>query len=90
MGIARDTVEFLNQTGHDAVHLYERALTRLSDWEIIEIARNEMRIVLTNDLDFGDLMAAGKDALPSVIVFRLRNMRPENVNIHRIGFESDR
>jgi predicted nuclease of predicted toxin-antitoxin system len=28
------------------------------------------------------LVAASQDDLPSVVVFRLRNMRPENVNRH--------
>jgi len=34
---------------------------------------------LTHDLDFGDLLAASGAGLPSVVIFRLRNMRPENV-----------
>lgn len=32
-----------------------------------------------HDLDFPALMAASGSRSPSVIVFRLRNMRPENV-----------
>jgi predicted nuclease of predicted toxin-antitoxin system len=38
--------------------------------------------LLTHDLDFGELIAASGVRLPSVIVFRLRNMRPEGVNSH--------
>jgi predicted nuclease of predicted toxin-antitoxin system len=32
------------------------------------------------DIDFGDLMAASSGICPSVIIFRLENERPENVN----------
>lgn len=43
-------------------------------------AREEGCILLTHDLDFGDLLAASGADLPSVVIFRLRNMRPEHVN----------
>jgi predicted nuclease of predicted toxin-antitoxin system len=35
-----------------------------------------------HDLDFPLLMAASGSRSPSVIVFRLRNMRPENVLVY--------
>ena len=35
--------------------------------------------MLTSDLDFGELLALSRAGLPSVIVFRLKDMRPENV-----------
>ena len=40
---------------------------------------------LTHDLDFGGLVAASGAKLPSVIIFRLRNMRPEQVNRYLQG-----
>lgn len=40
----------------------------------------EERIVLTHDLDFGELVAASRARLPSVITFRLRNMAADHVN----------
>ena len=43
-------------------------------------ARLEGRVLLTHDLDFGELLAASSAELPSVIIFRLQNMRPEQVN----------
>jgi predicted nuclease of predicted toxin-antitoxin system len=36
-------------------------------------------VVLTFDLDFGDLLAAGGNATPSVILFRMRNQTPAAV-----------
>lgn len=37
-------------------------------------------MILTFDLDFGDLLAAGAHRLPSVILFRLRDQTPNSVN----------
>jgi len=80
MGISPRTVGFLRKKGFDAVHLSEQGLYRMEDSAILNKAREEGRILLTHDLDFGEMMAASHAQLPSVIVFRLRNMRPENVN----------
>ena len=80
MGISPRTVAFLRSQGHDAVHLHEQGLDRLEDPAILEKARNEGRVLLTHDLDFGELLAAAGTALPSVVIFRLQNIRPERVN----------
>lgn len=82
IGISTKAVAVLRTQGYDAIHLIEEQLERLSDEQIILKARVEDRIVLTHDLDFGDLMAASGDTLPSIIIFRLPDMRPNNVNAH--------
>ncbi len=80
MGISPKTVAFLQGLGHAAEHLHHQELDRLPDSAILDKARNEGRILLTHDLDFGELLAASGTQLPSVIIFRLRNMHPERVN----------
>jgi len=85
MGISPKTVAFLQGIGYDAIHLRDQGLDRLPDTTILEKARNEGLILLTHDLDFGELIAASGAKLPSVISFRLRNMRPERVNVHLLG-----
>jgi predicted nuclease of predicted toxin-antitoxin system len=82
MGIFLRTIALLRDLGHDASHLYEQGLGRLSDPDILRKARDEGRVLLTHDLDFGELMAASGANLPSVVVFRLRDMRPDGVNAH--------
>ena len=82
MGISLDVIAWLRDSGHDADHLAERQLHKSSDSEIVELARRENRIVLTHDLDFGYLMAVSQYQLPSVIIFRLSDMRPTNVVKH--------
>ncbi len=80
MGVSPRSVAFLRSLGHDAIHLHDERLDRLSDADILSKALNESRIVLTHDLDFGELMAASQAHLPSVIIFRLRNMAADSVN----------
>jgi predicted nuclease of predicted toxin-antitoxin system len=82
MGISPRTAEYLRGLGHNAVHLVEQHLHRLPDPQIIEKARSENRIILTHDLDFGSLMAASRQQLPSIIIFRLTSMRPENIHVY--------
>ena len=60
--------------------MQDKGLSRAKDSEILRIARSEGRIVLTMDLDFGALLAADKEHLPSVIIFRLEYNQPQNVN----------
>lgn len=82
MGLARSTGQFLRSEGHDAIHLRDLGLQRMSDEKIIEKAIAEDRIILTHDLDFSRLVAVGQSRLPSVITFRLKDMRPIQVNAY--------
>lgn len=82
IGISPDTVKFLRDLGYEVVHLHEEGLDRLPDPDILRKARREGYVLLTSDLDFGELLAHGGEALPSVVIFRLSNMRPESVNRH--------
>jgi len=85
MGISPNTVAMLRGLGYDALHLHEQGLDRLQDPLILQKARDEGRILLTHDLDFGELIAASGARLPTIVVFRLRNMRPERVNRYLDG-----
>jgi predicted nuclease of predicted toxin-antitoxin system len=80
MGLAQSTVAFLRAQGHDAVHLRDQGLQQLEDVEIVQKARAEGRVILTHDLDFGRIVALGGTRVPSVITFRLGDMRPSQMN----------
>ncbi len=80
MGISPKTVAMLRDLGHDAVHLHEQGLNTLQDEDILAKALRERRNLLTHDLDFAELVATGGTELPGVVVFRLRNMSPINVD----------
>jgi predicted nuclease of predicted toxin-antitoxin system len=82
MGISPDTVKFLRGLGYEVAHLHEEGLDRLPDTDILRKARREGCVLLTSDLDFGELLAHSGETLPSVVIFRLSNMRPESINQH--------
>jgi predicted nuclease of predicted toxin-antitoxin system len=63
---------------------------RLPDTEILEKAMQEERVVLTFDLDFGDLLAIGGQNFPSVVIFRLRNETPSFVTAKLVDVLSRR
>ena len=79
-GISPRTVKFLREQGHDVVHVRDIGMQRAKDAEILELARTQDRIVLTFDLDFGDLLALGLSDKPSTIIFRLDVETAESVN----------
>jgi len=76
MGVSHTTVEALRAAHHHAVHLRDEGLIRLPDPEIAVKAVAEDRIVLTFDLDFGDILATAGSEGPSVVIFRLRDQTP--------------
>ena len=80
MGISQSTINWLIKKGYDATHIRNEGLQRISDSEIITKARKEERIILTCDLDFGHIMAVAGEVCPSIIIFRLENEKPENIN----------
>lgn len=79
MGVALRIVQWLREKGHDAIHLREQNLHRLPDIEIFEKAYAENRIILTFDLDFGEILALSGGKQVSVILFRLHNTRTLHV-----------
>jgi len=60
MGVSLTTVEALRAANHDAVHLRDEGLICLPDPDIVAKALAESRIVLTFDLDFGDILAVAR------------------------------
>ena len=84
------TVRALRSYGHEVVHLSEEHLERLLDSAILEKARQEERLVLTFDLDFGELLATGGHALPSVILLGRRDQTPPSVISRLLEMSSER
>lgn len=68
-------VSWLNSHGHDATHLRDEGLQRLPNGGIFEKAIAESRVVVTFDLDFGEIVALCRGLKAGVILFRLRNTR---------------
>jgi predicted nuclease of predicted toxin-antitoxin system len=79
MGVSTRVVEWLRNNGHDAKHLREEGLHRMPNGEIFTKAIHEDRIIITFDLDFGEIVALSKGKRASVILFRLHNTRTSHL-----------
>ena len=79
MGVSTGVVEWLRKEGHDAKHLRDERLHRMPNGEIFIKAVDENRIIITFDLDFGEIVALAKGEKTSVILFRLHNTRTSHL-----------
>ena len=79
MGVSMAVVHWLRSQGHDALHLREHDLQRAGDAEVFAKAVAEQRVILTFDLDFGEIAALSQGRKASVVLFRLANARSANV-----------
>jgi len=79
MGISRRVTEWLKSSGHDVLHLADEHLQQMPNGEIFLKAARESRIVLTFDLDFGEILALVGEQFVSVVLFRLHNTRTAHV-----------
>jgi predicted nuclease of predicted toxin-antitoxin system len=71
---------FLVSAGFEAVHWSRVGAATAPDTEIMAFARTNGFIVLTQDLDFGEILASTQGEKPSVL-----QIRAEDLNLHAIG-----
>lgn len=67
------SADVFNQAGHDASSVYEQALTGSPDDKLVQICREEERVLVTLDLDFSDIRAYPPDRYSGIIVLRLQH-----------------
>ncbi len=79
MNISPQTVESLRRRGWDIVRVSNLLPFDSTDQEILELARREEMIVITQDLDFSMLLALGGYHRPSLITLRLSVSDPEMI-----------
>ena len=78
--ISPRTVDFLRSLGHDTVRVSDALTPEAADEETIAEAEQDRRIILTQDLDFSDIVALSRRTAPSVVSLRLASSRIETVN----------
>jgi len=79
MGVDQRVVDWLREQGHEVAHLRDEGLHRMADEDVFAKAIAEDRIVLTFDLDFGEIAALSRGRKASVVLFRLHNTRTPHV-----------
>jgi predicted nuclease of predicted toxin-antitoxin system len=77
--------EYLKSAGHEAVHWSDVGHVQASDREICAYAREHNYIVLTNDLDFPQILANTRDSGPSVVLLRGEPLVPEERGASLLG-----
>jgi predicted nuclease of predicted toxin-antitoxin system len=78
-GLPRSAVLLLRTAAIDTVHVGEESLATAPDSAILDIARQEQRIVVTLDADFHALLVLSGAAGPSVIRIRIEGLRAEQL-----------
>ncbi len=80
LNIPPTTVDFLNDIGHDAERVTSFLPPTASDEEILAVAIETQRIVLTADRDFSTLIYLSGLGEPSLVLLRLSSMTPAHLN----------
>lgn len=75
MNLPRSLCGHLRALGFDCRHVGDFGMAKSSDIEIIAEARRKGEVILTHDLDYGHLLAFSGENKPSVVIFRMRNIR---------------
>jgi predicted nuclease of predicted toxin-antitoxin system len=60
----------LSGSGHDAIHVVDIGLLSASDPDIMRVAAEEDRVLITADSDFAAMLALGELRGPSVVLLR--------------------
>lgn len=63
----------LRKDGHDVLYIAEYA-DGITDEEVLSIASDQQRLLLTEDKDFGELVFRLKRGLPGVILLRMTDV----------------
>ncbi len=79
MNISPKTVAVLQHHGWEMIRVSDLLPVDATDEEILELARREDRMVVTQDLDFSALLALSGYDRPSLITLRLSVSDPETV-----------
>lgn len=86
----------LRDAGHEAVHVRELGLAAANDEAILQAAADDRRVVVSEDTDFGALLARSHATTPSYVLLRTGEpLTPDQqaalllVNLPRLETELD-
>lgn len=76
MNLPPSLADALRSAGFNATHWSDVGDPRATDVTVLDWAASHSYVLVTHDLDFAALLAAGGHASPSVIQLRTRDLRP--------------
>jgi predicted nuclease of predicted toxin-antitoxin system len=76
MNLSPEWTSVLEREGFETIHWSAVGDPRATDESILAWARAHGHVVLTNDLDFGAILAASRAATPSVLQVRAQDVTP--------------
>jgi predicted nuclease of predicted toxin-antitoxin system len=89
MNLTPRWVPFFGNAGHEAVHWSSVGSISAKDSEICAYARQHAYVILTNDLDFPQILAHTRQTAPSVVLLRGEPLVPEVRGIALLGALQD-
>jgi predicted nuclease of predicted toxin-antitoxin system len=78
MNLTPRWVQFLSNANHKAAHWSSLGEATATDHLICEYARKNGYVLITNDLDFPQILAHSRDGKPSIILLRGEPLVPES------------
>lgn len=78
--LSPETSQFLKNLGYDTKDLISSNLYSISDEKIVKLAIKERRIIITFDLDFGELYHFKFKSKVGIIILRTRDQTVESVH----------
>ncbi len=78
--LSPETAEFLRSLDYDIKSILEENLGKISDEQVIEVAKKEKRVIITHDLDFGETYHFREEGKIGILVLRLKNQTIEATN----------
>ncbi len=78
--ISPETADFLARLGYPCRSLRRDGPRGISDTEVVALAKSEGRVILTHDLDFGEIYYLAEKGQLGIVVLRLRHQTVEVVN----------
>lgn len=84
MNLTPAWVNFFARSEITAIHWTQVGKGTAPDEEIFQWAKENNHVIITQDLDFSNILALSNSGKPSVILIRDKNSLPENIGRHLI------
>lgn len=85
MNLSPRWIDLLTRSHFEAVHWSNVGSPHALDEEIMTYAARHDYVVVTNDLDFGAILAVTHGAKPSVLQIRSENLSPDVIGVQTIN-----